>query len=159
MAPSNLLHTKMKLSLWRTVGISNSAESRMTHICPSRFTNRKLSISKWQINCPPFHSVFHQNTNFFSYLSAHYFIIGQLSWSLKVIKSSTKCTEHVPSTQQNKKLFLEFHDIFFANFSSDPVNSRNMYKKKKKYVWKAIFSSTYIISSIFTFACEITVSS
>lgn len=131
MALSNLLRTKMKPSLWRTVGISNSVESRMTHICPSRFTNRKLSMSKWQVNCPPFHSVFHQNTNFFSYLVVQYFIIGQLTQSLKVIKSSTKCTEHFPSTQQNKKLFLEFHDIFFANFSSDPVDSRNMYEKKE----------------------------
>ena len=30
----------------------------------------------------------------------------------KTIKSSTKCTEHVPSTQQNKKLFLEYVDAW-----------------------------------------------
>lgn len=99
MVNSNLLH-KMKLSLWRTVGISNSIESRMTYSCPYKLTNKKLLISKRQVNCPPFNSVFCWKTKFYYYSVAHYFLINYNQWK-QVIKSSTKWHRRNTAIWQN----------------------------------------------------------
>lgn len=148
MVLSNLLHTKMKLSLWRTVGISNSVENRrMTHICPYRFTNS----SQFQNGKATAHLFIQSFTKILNFITILLYIISQLvdyHHLQKQIKSSTNW--------HSKNIYLQYGKIksCFLNFMMYSLPASHLTLLTQKYIWEAIFSSTYIISSNFTFAYE-----